>query len=187
MQPVRNLSRRRLVAQLATAATLATLGLASAAIAGTFSLQVVKNGTVRNQSGTVRQARIVTNSRGFAVYELRGDSQRHPECTSANGCFSFWPPVTVSSAKHLTKAHGISGKLGTWRRNGFTQVTLAGHPLYRFAPDTKRGVATGEGVRAFGGTWHVVRAAGAGSGPAGTPAPAPSTMTPAPCAYPPCY
>ena len=98
------------------------------------------------------------NKKGFAVYWLRGDSKSHPECTKANDCFKFWPPVTAKSAKALSKAPGISGKLKSWKRDGFTQAVLGGHPIYTFAPDTKKDDATGEGVVAFGGTWHVVTA-----------------------------
>ncbi len=58
----------------------------------------------------------------------------------------------------LSKASGISGKLGTWKRGKILQATLGGHPLYTFAFDTKKNDATGEGLRTFGGTWHVVKA-----------------------------
>jgi len=36
---------------------------------------------------------------------------------------------------------------------------LNDHPLYGFAPDMgKKGSAKGEGIKSFGGTWHVVPA-----------------------------
>ena len=51
--------------------------------------------------------------------------------------------------------------LGTTRRaNGSQQVTYAGHRLYRFALDTKRGQTKGEGLQDFGGGWDVVSLAG---------------------------
>jgi len=51
--------------------------------------------------------------------------------------------------------------LGTTRRaNGSQQVTYAGHPLYRFALDTKPGQTKGEGLQDFGGGWDVVSPAG---------------------------
>jgi predicted lipoprotein with Yx(FWY)xxD motif len=150
---------------------LATVGIVAAALVGvalarTFTLSVAKNATVTNaNTGKSVRANIVVNGRGFAIYDLTGDSQRHPECTKGNGCFQFWPPVTVSSARKLSKAAGISGKLGTWHRNGFFQVTLGGHPLYRFAPDGRAHDATGEALRSFGGTWHVIRTATSKSSP----------------------
>ena len=154
-------ARRRgaVLVPLATACIVAA-ALVGVALARTFILNVAKNATVTNAiTGKSAKANIVVNSRGFAVYDLTGDSQRHPECTKGNRCFQVWPPVTVSSPRKLSKAPSITGKLGTWHRNGFFQVTLAGHPLYRFAPDTRAHDATGEALHGFGGTWHVIRTA----------------------------
>jgi predicted lipoprotein with Yx(FWY)xxD motif len=47
--------------------------------------------------------------------------------------------------------------LGTTARKSGTQVTYAGHPLYRFAGDTKAGQTNGEGSMAFGAGWYVLR------------------------------
>jgi predicted lipoprotein with Yx(FWY)xxD motif len=173
-------------------AGFATAALVGVAIARTFTLKVVKNAQVTNQAGSTMSENIVGNSHGFALYELTGDSRAHPECTKAKGCFSFWPPLTVASRKNLSKASGISGKLGVWRRNGFLQVTLAGHPLYRYSGDARKDAATGEGIQSFGGTWHVVKAAAAAGaqttsgGMTGTMTTTPtSPTTTTPCAYPP--
>ena len=148
---------------VAALAGLASAALVGFAVARTLTLQTAKNASVTNQSGMTKTEGIVVNSKGRAVYTLGGDTTSHPKCTKANGCFSFWPPVTVSSAKSLSKAAGVKGKLGTFKRNGMIQVTLGGHPLYTFSNDHKRNNATGEGVNAFGGIWHVVKDAGRGS------------------------
>jgi predicted lipoprotein with Yx(FWY)xxD motif len=165
---------------------LATAGLVGVAFAKTFTLHVVRNATVMNTAGTTKHESIVVNPRGRAVYALSGDSQHHPECTKASGCFKFWPPVTVSSAKKLNKGPGVAGRLGVWHRNGLVQVTLAGHPLYAFAADAHKGLATGEGLRSFGGTWHVIKASAAKPGTTTTPAGSTTTST-TPCLYPPCH
>jgi len=176
-------SAKTVVVTIVATAGFAAATLAGVALARTFTLQVAKSASVTNQSGMTKTENIVVNSRAFALYTLSGDSKSHPKCTKANGCFSFWPPLKVSSASKLSKAPGIQGRLGVWHRNGFFQVTLAGHPLYRFAPDTQRHHATGEGVVSFGGTWHVQKA-GATSGNATTPTTTmPTTTT---CLYPPC-
>jgi predicted lipoprotein with Yx(FWY)xxD motif len=180
--------RRRSAAMLfAAVAGFATAALVGVAIAKTFTLQVAKNAKVTNTIGMTTRENIVVNSGSHAIYDLTGDSKNHPECTKAKGCFQFWPPITVSSARQLSKALGIKGKLGIWHRNGFLQVTLAGHPLYRFAPDTRKHAATGEGIHSFGGTWHVVKvsASGTGSGTTTTTTPSTTTTTPS-CRYPPC-
>jgi predicted lipoprotein with Yx(FWY)xxD motif len=179
-----------LAAAIAGFATAAVVGIA---LASTFTLEVAKGAKVTNTTGQSTNENIVVNFRKRAVYELTGDSKRHPECTKAKGCFQFWPPVKVSSAKQLTKAPGISGRLGVWHRNGFLQVTLAGRPLYTFAGDSQRDAATGEGIKSFGGTWHVSKAAGTSTGmPTGTTGmtttTTPTMTTPPPlCLYPPCY
>ncbi len=190
-KPFRGYSRRQAVLTCVALAGVVTAALAGGAFASSFALQVAKNAKVTSQSGTTKAESIVVTARGRAVYLLTGDSKRHPECTKGNSCFQFWPPVTVSSLKKLSKAPGIKGKLGIWHRNGFSQVTLAGHPLYRFAPDTQRDHATGQGIKSFGGTWHVINAptSTSGSSTSGSstmPPPTTTTAAPAPCLYPPC-
>lgn len=104
----------------------------------------------------------------------------------------FWFPVTIFSAKKLTAAPGEKGKLGVWHRNGFSQATLRGRPLYTFIGDSKKAVATGEGIKSFGGTWHVIKTSATtkatsttNSTPSTTTTTATTTTTP--CLYPPCY
>ena len=163
------LSGRRLLAfagvsMLALAAVLAVMAMGAGAASNTI-------GVKRSQVGAKRQSIAVT-SKGVAVYTLSGDTKKHMECTRSNGCFSAWPPVTVKG--RATKAAGVKGKLGTFKRNGFTQVTLNGHPLYTFAGDNKKaGVANGNGLVSFGGTWHVVAAGKARA--ASTPTPMPGS------------
>ena len=178
----RRLRRRYVAVVVAALAGLASAALVGLAVAKTLTLQVAKGASVTNQSGATKTENIVINSKGRAVYTLSGDTTKHPKCTKANGCFAFWPPVTVSSAKSLSKAAGVSGKLGIFKRNGLMQVTLGGHPLYTFANDKKRANATGEGINAFNGIWHalfVVKDPGGGQATSPT-APAMSTPTTTP-------
>jgi predicted lipoprotein with Yx(FWY)xxD motif len=163
----RRLRRYHVAIVVAALAGLASAAMVDLAVARTLTLQVAKGASVTNQSGSTKTEAIVVNTKGRAVYVLSGDTTKHPKCTKASGCFGFWPPVTVSSAKGLSKATGIKGKLATFKRNGFMQVTLGGHPLYTFANDHKRANATGQGLNAFGGTWSVVKdpSAGGSSGP----------------------
>lgn len=152
--------RTHVVGVIAGLAGFAAAALVGVAVASTFTLKVAKSAQVTNQAGATASENIVVTSHGFAVYELTGDSKSHPECKLANSCFGFWPPLKVSSAKHLTKAPGIRGKLGVWHRNGFLQLTLAGHPLYRYVGDSQKNQATGQGINSFGGTWHVIKVGG---------------------------
>jgi predicted lipoprotein with Yx(FWY)xxD motif len=152
----------RMVVMLCAGTTGVALAvLVGVAVAKSFTLQVAKNATVTNfNTHKSRVEPIAVTAGGFAVYTLSGDSMSHPKCTKANGCFGFWPPVKLSSANKLSNAPGIKGKLGVWRRDGFIQLTLSGHPLYRFAPDgNRKGVATGQAINSFGGIWGVVSVA----------------------------
>lgn len=145
----------------------ATAALVGVAIAKTFTLKVEKNAKVTNQQGVTKHKNILT-WHGFAVYMLTGDSKHHPECDNST-CLVVWPPVKVSSMKNLSKAPGISGKLGVWRHKGFNQVTLGGHPLYRYSGDNPNGAATGEGI-SFSPTevWHAFASASHAAGSSGS-------------------
>jgi predicted lipoprotein with Yx(FWY)xxD motif len=162
------------VAALAGIASAAMVGLA---VAKTLTLQVAKSASVSNQTGTTKTEAVVVNTKGHVVYMLSGDTTKKPKCTKANSCFEFWPPVKVSSAKDLSKAAGVQGKLGVFKRNGFMQVTLGGHPLYTFVNDPKKANATGEGLKSFGGTWHVVKDPSGGSSTPPPPMSTPTTTT----------
>lgn len=164
------------MALVAAAAGLATAVMADITLARSFTLQEAKGAPVTNQSHKTTNENIVVNAKARAVYALTGDSKTHPECTKANHCFTFWPPVTVASRASLSKGPGVTGKLGVWNRDGFLQVTISGHPLYTYAGDLQQRNATGEGVVSFGGTWHV-RQAGSMTAPPGTTTSTTTTST----------
>jgi len=179
----RRLRRVHVAVVIAAVAGLASAALVGLAVAKTLTLQTAKSASVTNSvTGSTKTEGIVVNSKGRAVYTLSGDSARHQKCTKANGCWGFWPPVTVSSAKGLSKAVGVKGRLGTLKRNGVIQVTLGGHPLYTYLNDHKKANATGESITGFGGTWHVVKDA-AGNSSSSTTSSTSSTTTTNPYGY----
>ncbi len=58
-------------------------------------------------------------------------------------------------------AAGVPGTLSIMHRvkGRFFQVMLDRHPLYYFSGDKgKPGSTKGQGINAFGGAWHVVKA-----------------------------
>lgn len=179
----RRLRRVHVAVVVATVAGFGGAALVGLAVARALTLQVARGASVTNVAGSTKTENIVINSRGRAVYTLSGDTPKHQKCKKANGCFSFWPPVTVSSTKGLSKAAGVKGKLGTFKRSGIIQVTLGGHPLYTFANDHRKHDATGEGINGFGGIWHVVKDAAAG-GSSSNPPPMSSTPTTTTSPYP---
>jgi predicted lipoprotein with Yx(FWY)xxD motif len=123
-------------------------------------------------------ANVLTTASGDTVYTLSGETPHHAKCTKGNHCLRYWHPVTAGSSGAPTKPSNVQGRLGVWRRGGIRQVTLNNHPLYTFAGDTKPGMATGAGLRSFGGTWNVVRTPAALMTPVPTGNPSPSPPPP---------
>jgi predicted lipoprotein with Yx(FWY)xxD motif len=110
---------------------------------------------------TTFTGKIVGAAGGFSVYTLTGDSKSTPKCLST-ACRMIWPWVVVRNGTMPTRSPLIKAKIGVWKHNGVSQVTLGGHPLYFFhgvppaiAGDTTKKRAHGEGIVSFGGTWHV--------------------------------
>jgi predicted lipoprotein with Yx(FWY)xxD motif len=130
---------------------------------------VVKAATVGNV-GSV----LVDTQQGLTLYTLTSAGKPVP-CTGQ--CATFWPPLMLpAGTTSAVGAAGVSG-LGTVSASGGMQVTANGDPLYHFSKDTGPGVAMGDGISSFGGTWHVVSAPAAGTS-ATTVAPAPVTTPP---------
>jgi len=76
-----------------------------------------------------------------------------------NACLGAWPPV-ISAEMPATPA-GLIGQLAVVTRadlNNTKQVTYNGAPLYYFLGDRATpGSTNGNGVKAFGGAWQVVK------------------------------
>jgi predicted lipoprotein with Yx(FWY)xxD motif len=135
------------------AAALAVMCMSAVVVAAVSTTLATGKATVKGKTRTV-----VVDSHGLTLYTLSGESVTHLKCVSST-CFMAWPPYKISAAAKLTKTAGIGGKIGRLHRvsGKFYQVTLNGHPLYTFVGDAgKKGSAKGEGITAFGGTWHVV-------------------------------
>ena len=116
---------------------------------------------------------IVVDARGRTLYALSPETVHHLLCKS-HACLEIWRPVTVRSrAVALHAARGVEGHVALLKRSdGKLQVTLRGLPLYRFSGDSANGQASGDGIRSFGGRWHVVPAKPAQAAP---PAMSPSS------------
>jgi predicted lipoprotein with Yx(FWY)xxD motif len=161
---------RSAAALLAGVAGVAVLALAGIAVAKSFTLRVTKNVHVTNvptakfavKSVNMHEA-VAVGPSGYAVYTFQGETTHHIICQKAAGCWAAWPPVSPSGSGAVTKASGISGKLGTFKNHGVTQLTLNRQPLYYFAPDIMAGnkhQALGDELKTFGSIWHVVKASG---------------------------
>ena len=109
--------------------------------------------------GSTKLGQVLVDSRGLTVYLFLADKGTASSCNSAS-CVQYWPPVLTSGAPQAGAGVDAALLSTTARADGGTQVTYAGHPLYRFAPDKNAGDVTGQGVNAFGAPWYVVSPSG---------------------------
>lgn len=100
---------------------------------------------------------ILVNAQGMTLYELTSEAGGKIACSA--GCLAVWPPLLVPAGTTVpTAAPGVIGTLGVITRpDGTVQATQNGFPLYTFAHDTAPGNTNGQGIVAFGGTWHVIQ------------------------------
>ncbi|WP_246004852.1 COG4315 family predicted lipoprotein [Nocardioides marmorisolisilvae] len=91
---------------------------------------------------------------GQPIYLFDKEHGRSPRCYG--DCAEAWPPVLTKGLPRARKGTR-EALLGTTRRkDGSTQVTYAGHPLYFYAHEGKYQVLCHD-VREYGGLWLAVR------------------------------
>lgn len=102
--------------------------------------------------------KILVDEDSKTLYLFEADKGGNSACSSA--CAQVWPPVTTKVKPQAGKGIQAS-KLGTiTRKDGSTQVTYNGHPLYYYAPDSRPGDVKGEGLKQFGAEWYVLSPSG---------------------------
>jgi len=109
--------------------------------------------------GSSKLGDILVGPTGRAIYLFLADSGTSSSCNTAS-CVQNWPPVLTKGAPQA--GSGVSASLlgTTTRKDGTTEVTYAGHPLYYFIADQQAGQISGQGIDAFGAPWYVVSASG---------------------------
>ena len=104
--------------------------------------------------------RILVDGRGRTLYLFEKDRRGMSACSGL--CTVYWPPLLTSGKALVSKGAKRSLLASVRRSDGRRQVTYAGHPLYFFSGDAKRGQTNGEGLTDFGAAWDVVSPAGKG-------------------------
>lgn len=138
---------------IAALVALSISSVGAAVAAGSSAPRAAKVSTARTGLGQV-----IVDSRGRTLYLFEKDRRGHSACSGI--CATYWPPL-LTSGKPTAVAGAKGSLLGTIRRaDGTRQVTFAGHPLYLFAGDTKRGQTNGEGLRDFGAGWYALSPSG---------------------------
>jgi predicted lipoprotein with Yx(FWY)xxD motif len=138
---------------VAIAVTLLLVGGGSALAA---NAPAPRQATVTTASS--RLGRILVDGKGRTLYLFEKD--KHGASACAGLCVTYWPPLLTHGG--VTASGGAKRSLvGSSRRaDGSRQVTYAGHPLYLFSGDLKRGQTNGEGLRDFGAPWYALAATG---------------------------
>ena len=94
------------------------------------------------------------DTRGQAIYLFDREKTKRSECYG--DCAAAWPPVLTKGRPRAIKGTRRSLLGTTKRRDGTTQVTYKGHPLYFYAHEGPNQVLC-HNVREFGGLWLVVK------------------------------
>lgn len=137
---------------------IAAVALAAAAALVLLATAFASTPKAQLATHTTKLGTFLVDRSGHTLYLFEADKTSKSTCTGS--CAAAWPPALTSGKP--TAGHGVKSSLiGTTKRSdGTTQVTYAGHPLYRFVKDTKPGTTKGEGSKAFGAEWYVVKPSG---------------------------
>jgi predicted lipoprotein with Yx(FWY)xxD motif len=102
-------------------------------------------------AGETALGRALTDPGGRTLYAFTEDTDGRSSCY--HDCAATWPALTVEGP--VTAGEGLEADwLATAeRRDGTTQVTYKGMPLYYYAGDTQPGDTNGQGI---GGVWFPV-------------------------------
>jgi predicted lipoprotein with Yx(FWY)xxD motif len=140
-------------------ATILIAIVLTAAVAGLSRAAAPTQRSTTVSTATSKLGRILVDSRGRTLYLFEKDKRGRSACAGA--CATYWPPLLTRGKPTAARAANKT-LLGTTRRaDGTTQVTYAGHPLYRFVQDTKPGQTTGQDLHDIGAGWYVLAPAGA--------------------------
>jgi|SRR3954453_19714361 predicted lipoprotein with Yx(FWY)xxD motif len=149
--------KRLLLPLTAVVAVAAVIGGTTAGAHPSSSAHSAKAATIQLKK-VGKLGKILTNNSGQVLYLFEKDKHGKSSCNGQ--CAAGWPPALTTGKPKAGK--GVSSsKLGTTKRkDGKTQVTYNGHPLYAYIGDSGPGKATGEGSNAFGAKWYVLNAKG---------------------------
>jgi len=152
------------VAMAASAATAAPMAPTARAAVAHTAKATTSGATVITTEHT-KFGTVLETGTGGSLYTFSGDAFPFAttglqlNCTALNvtstgePCTTPWVPLTASS---VIAEKGVQQRgLGTVTRNGVTQVTYFGKPLYTFIADTAPNDVNGEDVSAFNGNWFL--------------------------------
>jgi predicted lipoprotein with Yx(FWY)xxD motif len=138
--------------------SIAVLALSVAGLGAAFAASRSSGSGATVSTARTGLGRIIVDGRGRTLYLFEKDKRGRSACSGF--CASVWPPL-ITHGMPVAVGGAKQSLIGVIRRaNGSKQVTYAGHPLYRFEQDTKRGQTNGEGSHEFGAGWDALTPAG---------------------------
>ncbi len=97
---------------------------------------------------------MLVDAKGKSVYLFEKDKGTSSTCFDA--CAGTWPPY-LTNGKPKAAGAASAGLIGTTKRkDGGTEVTFHGHPLYYYAGDKSPGDTKGQALKQFGAEWYVL-------------------------------
>lgn len=101
---------------------------------------------------------VLVDSQGMTLYEFEKD--KGTESTCYGECAKYWPPLLTKGEPQPSNGANAALLGTTERKDGTTQVTYNGRPLYLFIEDQKPGEANGNDFEGFGAEWYALNSAG---------------------------
>jgi predicted lipoprotein with Yx(FWY)xxD motif len=98
--------------------------------------------------------KFLTDAEGISLYLFEADTKTTSTCYDA--CAQAWPPLLTDGAPVAGDQLDAGMLSTTQRKDGSTQVTYNGWPLYHFAKDQAPGDTRGQDVEGFGAEWYLV-------------------------------
>jgi predicted lipoprotein with Yx(FWY)xxD motif len=132
---------------------------ASSESSGGAAAAGAESGAVVVSLGNVQElGMVLVDSDGMTLYDFHKDKGTTSSCYGA--CAGVWPPLLTEGDPQVGSG-ASAAKLGTSeRKDGTTQVTYAGHPLYTYVADRKPGEANGNDIDDFGAEWYALQGNG---------------------------
>ena len=123
--------------------------------AATSPAQVASGPATVKVSQNDQLGSFLVDDKGMTLYMYTKDTPNTSNCYDK--CATAWPPLLTSGAAQAGAGADPSLLGTTTRKDGSTQVTYKGMPLYYYVKDTDSSDTYGQGV---GGVWFVVSPAG---------------------------
>jgi predicted lipoprotein with Yx(FWY)xxD motif len=133
--------------------TVAVITVATA-LAAMSSAQGAAGASARLTARSSEYGKTIFGPSGKVVYVFGADRRSTSRCYGV--CAKAWPPLLTTGAP--LAGPGVKAKLlgTTKRRNGTSQVTYNGHPLYYYEAD-KVGKIMCQHARMHGGIWLIIK------------------------------